>query len=183
MELAQKFNLPVIIFIDTPGAYPGIGAEERGQAQAIASNLKDMALLRTPIIATIIGEGGSGGALGIGIADKVCILQHAYYSVISPEGCASILWRSSAKAPDAAAALKINSENLLQVGVVDEVIPEPLGGAHIDPEQVASHLRKVLLKYIKELSKLDSDEILENRYQKFRLIGKYIDRQKEQLDE
>jgi len=183
MEMAEKFRLPVIVFIDTPGAYPGIGAEERGQAQAIASNLKDMALLNTPIIATIIGEGGSGGALGVGIADRVCILQHAYYSVISPEGCASILWRSSTKAPEAAQALKINSEHLLKFGVVDEVIPEPLCGAHTDPEEVAAQLKKTLLKYINELSKTDPETILENRYKKFRSIGAYIDRQKEQLEE
>jgi len=133
MDMAEKFRMPVIVLIDTPGAYPGIGAEERGQAQAIASNLKDMTLLKTPIIATIIGEGGSGGALGVGIADRVCILQHAYYSVISPEGCASILWRSSTKAPEAAEALKINSEYLIKCCVAHEIIPEPLCGAHTDP--------------------------------------------------
>ena len=181
METAQKFKLPVIIFIDTPGAYPGIGAEERGQAQAIASNLKEMAMIDTPIVATVIGEGGSGGALGVGIADKVCILRHAYYSVISPEGCASILWRSSTKAPEAAEALKITSEHLLRFGVVDEVIPEPLCGAHTDPEFVAAHLKKTLVKYVKELSSLTSTQLLNQRYNKFRTIGEYIDRQKEQL--
>jgi len=181
MEMASKFNLPVIVFIDTPGAYPGVGAEERGQAQAIASNLKDMARLKTPIVATVIGEGGSGGALGIGIADRMCILEHAYYSVISPEGCASILWRSSVKAPEAAEALKIMSENLINFGVADEIIPEPLCGAHSDPEKVAAHLKKSLLKHIQELSSLSPAELLESRYKKFRTIGKYIDRQKEQL--
>src|SRR3989338_7021458 len=138
MHLAEKMHLPVIIFIDTPGAYPGIGAEERGQAQAIAENLKHMMGIKTPIIATIIGEGGSGGALGIGVADKVLILEHAYYSVISPEGCASILWRSSLKAPEAAEALKLTAEDLIKFGVVDEIIPEPQGGAHRDPETVAA---------------------------------------------
>ncbi|HLF18376.1 MAG TPA: acetyl-CoA carboxylase carboxyltransferase subunit alpha [Candidatus Omnitrophota bacterium] len=183
MDMAEKFKLPVVIFIDTPGAYPGVGAEERGQAQAIASNLKDMARLKTPIVATIIGEGGSGGALGIGIADKVCILQHAYYSVISPEGCASILWRSSSKAPEAAEALKLTSEHLLKFGVVDEIISEPLYGAHIDPPQVAAQMKKTILKYINELSKLTLEELIENRYNKFRTVGEYVDRQKEQLDE
>ena len=183
MDMAQKFKLPIIIFIDTPGAYPGIGAEERGQAQAIATNLKEMAMIKTPIIATVIGEGGSGGALGVGIADKVCILQHAYYSVISPEGCASILWRSSSKAPEAAEALKITSEHLKKFGVVDEVIPEPLCGAHTDPDFVVTNLKKVLIKYIKELSVLAPQKLLDQRYQKFRTIGEYIDRQKEQLDE
>ncbi|HBR14403.1 MAG TPA: acetyl-CoA carboxylase carboxyl transferase subunit alpha [Candidatus Omnitrophica bacterium] len=175
MQLAEKFSLPVITFIDTPGAYPGVGAEERGQAQAIASNLRDMSGLRTPMIATLIGEGGSGGALGIGITDKVCILQHAYYSVISPEGCASILWRNSVKAPEAAEALKITSEHLLKFGIVDDVIPEPLGGCHREPETVALNLKKVLLRYIKELSALSQEELLENRYNKFRKIGAFIE--------
>jgi len=183
MEMAEKFRLPIIIFIDTPGAYPGVGAEERGQAQAIASNLKDMSKIKTPIIATVIGEGGSGGALGVGIADKVCILQHAYYSVISPEGCASILWRNSIKAPEAAEALKITAEHLMEFGVVDEIIPEPLCGAHTDPDKVAASLKTSLLNYIKELSSLSEEELLENRYKKFRTIGRYVDKQKEQLAE
>ena len=175
MQLAEKFHLPIVIFIDTPGAYPGIGAEERGQAQAIASNLRDMAGLTTPIVATIIGEGGSGGALGIGVADKVCILQHAYYSVISPEGCASILWRNSVKAPEAAEALKINGEHLLQFGIVDEIIPEPPGGAHKNPDQVAADLKDTILKHIKELSSLSKDELIEKRYNKFRAIGEILE--------
>ena len=175
MHLAEKFHLPVVILIDTPGAYPGIGAEERGQAQAIASNLRDMAGLAVPIVATIIGEGGSGGALGIGVADKVCILQHAYYSVISPEGCASILWRNSVKAPEAAEALKINAEYLLQFGIVDEIVPEPLGGAHKNPDQAAMSLKNTILKYIKELSSLSKDELIEKRYNKFRVIGEVLD--------
>jgi len=175
MQLAEKFHLPIVIFIDTPGAYPGIGAEERGQAQAIASNLRDMAGLTIPIVATIIGEGGSGGALGIGVADKICVLQHAYYSVISPEGCASILWRNSVKAPEAAEALKINSEHLLQFGIVDEIVPEPPGGAHKNPDQVAADLKTIILKHIKELSSLSKDELIEKRYNKFRTIGEILE--------
>ena len=175
MRLAEKFHLPIVIFIDTPGAYPGVGAEERGQAQAIASNLRDMSGLTTPIVATIIGEGGSGGALGIGVADRVCILQHAYYSVISPEGCASILWRNSVKAPQAAEALKITGEHLIKFGIVDEIIPEPLGGAHKDPEQIALNVRDVVLKYIKELSSLSCEKLVEQRYNKFRSIGEFLE--------
>lgn len=173
MKLAEKMQIPVIIFIDTPGAYPGIGAEERGQAQAIAENLRDMAMVKTPIIATVIGEGGSGGALGVGIADRVCILQNAYYSVISPEGCASILWRSSTKAPEAAEALKITGEHLIKFGIVDEIVPEPMGGAHHDPLAVAENLKKVILKHIKELASQSPDELIASRYEKFRKIGEY----------
>ncbi len=171
MQMAAKFHLPIVILIDTPGAYPGVGAEERGQAQAIAANLRDMVKLATPIVATIIGEGGSGGALGIGVSDRISILQNAYYSVISPEGCASILWRNSIKAPEAAQALKLTAEHLLKFGVVDEIIPEPLGGAHRDPETVASSLKKAILKHIKELSSFSREELLQHRYQKFRKIG------------
>lgn len=173
MQFAEKFHLPVVILIDTPGAYPGVGAEERGQAQAIAANLRDMIKISTPIVATVIGEGGSGGALGIGIADRVCILQNAYYSVISPEGCASILWRNSIKAPEAANALKLTGEDLLRFGIVDEIIPEPLGGAHRDPEETANHLKKTILKQLKELSALSQEALLETRYKKFRKIGEF----------
>ena len=179
MQLAQKCHLPIVIFIDTPGAYPGVGAEERGQAQAIASNLKDMINIASPIVATVIGEGGSGGALGIGIADRVCILQNAYYSVISPEGCASILWRSSVKAPDAANALKLTGVHLLKFGIVDEVIPEPQGGAHRDPEAVAVDLKKSILKHLKQLSGLSRKELLESRYQKFRNMGEFVEKKSE----
>ncbi len=163
MKMASKFLIPVVVFIDTPGAYPGIGAEERGQAQAIAENLRDMAQIKSPIIATIIGEGGSGGALGVGVADRVLILQNAYYSVISPEGCASILWRSSLKAPEAAEALKLTGTDLLKLAIVDEIIPEPAGGAHRDPETVAEHLREALVKHIETLGALPSDELMEKR--------------------
>ena len=173
MEMAERFKLPVVIFIDTPGAYPGIGAEERGQAQAIAENLRDMTQISVPIVATIIGEGGSGGALGIGVADRVLILQNAYYSVISPEGCASILWRSATKAPDAAEALKLTGEHLKKFGIVDEIIPEPPGGAHRNAQAVADSLKKAILKQINELSSLSPEKLLENRYQKYRNIGEF----------
>ncbi|HOD12892.1 MAG TPA: acetyl-CoA carboxylase carboxyltransferase subunit alpha [Candidatus Omnitrophota bacterium] len=173
MKLAEKFHLPILVFIDTPGAYPGIGAEERGQAQAIATNLMEMSEVATPIIAYVIGEGGSGGALGIGVANRVAILQHAYYSVISPEGCASILWRSSARASDAAKALKIMGEDLLEFGMVDEVIEEPLGGAHRDPEPVAAAIKKSAIKHFKKLATLSREEILSERYERFRKIGKF----------
>jgi len=175
MKMAEKFQVPVIIFIDTPGAYPGLGAEERGQAQAIAENLQKMSRIKTPIIATVIGEGGSGGALGVGVANKVLILQHAYYSVISPEGCASILWRNSVKAPDAAKALQINGEQLIEHGIVDEIIPEPIGGAHKDPTEVANSLKQSLLARIKELSALSCEDLLSQRYEKFRSIGEFIE--------
>ena len=175
MQLAGKFHLPIITLIDTPGAYPGIGAEERGQAQAIASNLKDMARIASPIIAIVIGEGGSGGAIGIGVADRVYILQNAYYSVISPEGCASILWRNSVKAPDAANALKLTGKHLMKFGIVDDIIPEPPGGAHHDPHSVAKIIKKIILKAIKELSAKSNEELLEDRYNKFRRIGVFLE--------
>ncbi|MCK5580083.1 MAG: acetyl-CoA carboxylase carboxyltransferase subunit alpha [Candidatus Omnitrophica bacterium] len=173
MKLAEKFNVPVVALIDTPGAYPGVGAEERGQAQAIAENLKEMAVIKTPIISVVIGEGGSGGAIGIGVADRVFILQNAYYSVISPEGCASILWRNSVKAPDAANALKLTGEHLLKFEIVEEIIPEPPGGAHKDPEFVAIRLKETILKAIKELVALSKEELLNARYDRFRKIGEF----------
>lgn len=172
MQLAEKFNLPVVVFIDTPGAYPGVDAEERGQAQAIALNLREMARVGVPIVATVIGEGGSGGALGIGIADRVCVLENAYYSVISPEGCAAILWKSGAKAPEAAEVLKLTAQDLLQMEIIDEIIPEPLGGAHRDPAWMAETLKEVILRHLKELKGLQKEELLRLRYQKFRTIGR-----------
>lgn len=175
MEIAQKFSLPVVVLIDTPGAYPGVGAEERGQAQAIAENIRDMALLKTPVLAAVIGEGGSGGALGVGVADKVLMLEHSYYSVISPEGCASILWRNSIRAPDAAEALKITSEHLLKFGIVDEVIPEPQGGAHKDPDFVYKNFRKSLASSLKDLQHTPLDKLLRQRYDHFRKIGHHIE--------
>ncbi len=173
MRMAERFGIPVVVFIDTPGAFPGIGAEERGQAQAIAENLRDMMQIKTPIIATVIGEGGSGGALGVGVADYLIILQNAYYSVISPEGCASILWRSATKASEAAEALKLTGEHLIKFGIVEEIIPEPLGGAHYDPTQVAETLKAAILKQIKRLKELNEEDLLEARYDKFRKIGQF----------
>ena len=171
MRLAEKFSLPILTFVDTPGAYPGIGAEERGQAEAIAVNLREMMALRTPVIVTIIGEGGSGGALGIGIGDRVIMLENAYYSVISPEGCAAILWKDKARAADAAVALKLTSSDQLGLGLVDEIVPEPLGGAHRDPEAVAAALKERLITNLKELTSLPPGELLEKRYRKFRRMG------------
>jgi len=173
MRLADKFDLPIVIFIDTPGAYPGIGAEERGQAQAIATNLREMISISVPIVAIVIGEGGSGGALGIGIADKVCVLENAYYSVISPEGCAAILWKDGSKAPEAAEVLKLTAADLLKMGIIDEVVPEPLGGAHRDPEKMAADLKEVIKRSLNNLNNQPKEKILELRYQKFRAIGKF----------
>lgn len=171
MQLAQKFDLPIVIFIDTPGAYPGIGAEERGQAQAIALNLREMSCVAVPIIAIVIGEGGSGGALGIGIADKICVLENAYYSVISPEGCAAILWKNGSKASEAAEVLKLTAADLSKMGIIDEIVPEPLGGAHRDPERTAQTLKETINKNLKGLNSLKKEELLKLRYQKFRKIG------------
>ncbi len=176
MKLAEKFKVPVLCLIDTPGAYPGVGAEQRGQAQAIAENLRDMSGIQTPIVAAIIGEGGSGGALGIGVADRIIILEHAYYSVISPEGCASILWRSSLKAPLAAEALKLHGEDLEKFGIVDEIVPEPLGGAHRGPTEVAANLKTAILKHLKKLSSLSLDALAEGRYKKYRSIGEFVEK-------
>jgi acetyl-CoA carboxylase carboxyl transferase subunit alpha len=173
MKLASKFNLPVITIIDTAGAFPGIGAEERHIAKAIAVNLREMMTLKVPVIAVVIGEGGSGGALGIGVADRVLILENAYYSVISPEGCASILWKDRAAAPDAAEALKITSDHLKKFGLVDEIIPEPLGGAHNDPEATAATLKKHLLKHLKALKLMPVKKRLDARYKKFRAHGEF----------
>jgi acetyl-CoA carboxylase carboxyl transferase subunit alpha len=175
MKLAAKYGLPVICLIDTPGAYPGIGAEERGQAQVIAQNMFEMSRLPTPIICVVIGEGGSGGALGIGVGDKVAMLEHAYYSVISPEGCAGILWKSHTFAEQAAAALKMTSRHLLSLGVVDDVIEEPLGGAHRDHHQMAGRMKMYLLKCLRELVGTRSDVLLQKRYEKFRRMGVFLE--------
>jgi len=171
MQLAEEFNLPVVVFIDTPGAYPGIGAEERGQSHAIAVNLREMTSIGVPIMATVIGEGGSGGALGVGIADRVAVLENSYYSVISPEGCAAILWKDGAKAPQAAQVLKLTGQDLLKMGIIDEVIPEPLGGAHRDPAKIAATLKEAILRNLKELKAIDKKELLALRYKKFRSMG------------
>ena len=173
MKLANKFGLPIITIIDTAGAFPGIGAEERHIAEAIAVNLKEMMTLEVPIIAVVIGEGGSGGALGIGVADRVLILENAYYSVISPEGCAAILWKDRAAAPDAAEALKITSDHLKKFGLVDEIIPEPLGGAHNDPAQTAETLKAQLLNHLKALKKTPLKKLQVERYEKFRAHGQF----------
>lgn len=175
MKMAERFRLPVLTFIDTPGAYPGVGAEERGQSEAIATNLKYMSRLPVPVICTVIGEGGSGGALAIGVGDRVNILQYSTYSVISPEGCASILWNDAALAEDAASALGITSDRLLQLGLVDEVIPEPLGGAHKDPEKVAKQVGDCLAAQLEELSKLTTESLLEERYQRLLSYGEFKD--------
>ncbi|MEE2825509.1 MAG: acetyl-CoA carboxylase carboxyltransferase subunit alpha [Planctomycetota bacterium] len=175
MRLAAKYGLPVICFIDTPGAYPGIGAEERGQAQVIAENMYEMSRLETPVICVVIGEGGSGGALGIGVGDRVAMLQHAYYSVISPEGCAGILWKSAAHAEKAAEALKFTSDHLLRFGIVDDVIPEPLGGAHRDHHHMAAALKSYLKKNLKTLGAMDRETLLSGRYEKFRRMGVFLE--------
>jgi acetyl-CoA carboxylase carboxyl transferase subunit alpha len=176
MRLAAKFRLPILCLIDTPGAYPGIGAEERGQAQLIATNLLELSRLPTPIVCVVIGEGGSGGALGIGVGDRVSILEHAYYSVISPEGCAGILWKEANEVtrPLAAAALKLTARHLAKFGVVDDIIPEPLGGAHRDQREMANTLKAYLLRYLRELRQLPLPDLLEARYQKFRKMGEFL---------
>lgn len=171
MKLAAKFKLPIFTFVDTQGAYPGVGAEERGQAEAIAVNLRDMASLTVPIIVSVIGEGGSGGALALGVGDRVLMLEHAVYSVISPEGCAAILWKNSSAAPDAAAAMKITAKDLLRLGVIDEIVQEPVGGAHADPASAAGLLAPHLEKALKELQKLKPAALLDERYKKFRSMG------------
>jgi acetyl-CoA carboxylase carboxyl transferase subunit alpha len=175
MKLAAKFGLPVICFIDTPGAYPGVGAEERGQAQVIAENMLEMSRLRTPIVCVVIGEGGSGGALGIGVGDRVAILEHAYYSVISPEGCAGILWKSGEFAEQAASALKLTSKDLVKLGAVDDVIEEPPGGAHRDHHQMAGRLKIYLTRTLQKLVRVPADELLAKRYEKFRRIGVFFE--------
>ncbi len=173
MKLAEKFCMPVISFIDTPGAYPGIGAEERGQAEAIARNLQEMTQLKTPIICIVIGEGGSGGALGIGVGDRILMLENAYYSVISPEGCASILFRDASKWPEAAEALKLTAYDLYNLGVIDEIIFEPLGGAHKDVQQTIKSVKNAIVKNILELLKISPEELVKQRYKKYRRIGKF----------
>jgi acetyl-CoA carboxylase carboxyl transferase subunit alpha len=176
MKLADRFHLPIITLIDTAGAYPGIGAEERHIAEAIAVNLREMMLFEVPIIAAVIGEGGSGGALGIGIADRVLILENAYYSVISPEGCAAILWKDRSAASKAADALKISAKHLLELGLVDEVVPEPIGGAHADPDTMAATLKGVLLKHLEHLLALTAADRLRQRYAKFRSFGHFLEK-------
>lgn len=171
MKMAEKFGRPIITFIDTPGAYPGIGAEERGQAEAIARNLFVMSRLSVPIISVVIGEGGSGGALALGVSDRLLMLEHSIYSVISPEGCAAILWDDPAKVQDAATALKMTAKDLLELGIIDEVIPEPLGGAHREPKAVSDRVAKALTNLLFQLTELPTDQLLAQREQKYRKMG------------
>lgn len=175
MNMAEKFSLPVVTFIDTPGAYPGIGAEERGQAEAIAYNLREMASLQVPIIIFVIGEGGSGGALGIGIGDRIYVLENAYYSVISPEGCAAILWKERTRAPDAAKALKINAKDLIEMGIIDGMVKEPLGGAHRNPQETADSIKAIIKKDLEALKKMPKSKLVEARYEKFRNMGVFTE--------
>jgi len=173
MKMAAKFGLPFVSLIDTPGAYPGVGAEERHISEAIAVNLREMMVLRTPTVAVVIGEGGSGGALGIGVADRVLMLENSYYSVISPEGCAAILWKHRKHAPEAAAALKLTARDLLELKLIDAVVPEPLGGAHQNHAAAISNLKKAVQEQINELKKIPTDELLAQRYAKFRRVGEF----------
>ena len=175
MEMAAKFGLPVVCFLDCPAAYPGTGAEERGQGEAIAYNLRHMATLRTPIVVLVLGEGGSGGALAFGVGDRVYMLQYSVYSVCPPEACASILWRDVDKAEQAAAALKMTAADLLEQGIIDEIIPEPLGGAHRDPDEMAARVQAKLVEALAELDQLDIDELVASRYEKFRRIGQFAE--------
>lgn len=174
MRLAEKFHLPIVALIDTPGAYPGVGAEERHIAEAIAVNIREMMMLEVPIISVVIGEGGSGGALGIGVADRVLILENAYYSVISPEGCAAILWKHRKHAPEAAEALKLTAQNLFELGLVDSIVPEPEGGAHHDHQKAAAFLREAIITNLEDIASTPIPKLLEARYQKFRKIGEFI---------
>lgn len=173
MNLAEKLHRPILTFIDTPGAYPGIEAEERGQAEAIAANLERMSQLQVPILVVIIGEGGSGGALGIGVGDRILMLENAIYSVISPEGCAAILWKNQEKIEEAAKALRLTSQDLFNLGLIDEIIPEPRGGAHKDPEQTALNIKERIIKHLEELKKISPEEVVKKRYKKYREIGKF----------
>jgi len=176
MHLAETYHRPVLTMIDTPGAYPGVGAEERGQAEAIARNLREMAALRTPIVTVVIGEGGSGGALAIGVGDRILMLEYSIYSVISPEGCAAILWKDSEKGKKIAAeSLKMTADNLLRLGVIDEVVREPLGGGHQDPQRMTSSLKEAVERHLKELEQMGTDALLKARYEKFRQMGTFIE--------
>ena len=175
MQLAAKYQIPVVTLIDTPGAYPGIGAEERGQAWVIAENMYEMSRLRTPIICVGIGEGGSGGALGLGVGDRIAMLEHSYYSVISPEGCAGILWKSHEFKETAAEALRFTSANLKRLGVIDDIIEEPLGGAHQDHQQTSLSLKEYLVRVLRDLVPRSMDEIIASRYEKFRRMGVFLE--------
>jgi acetyl-CoA carboxylase carboxyl transferase subunit alpha len=176
MKLAEEFNKPILTMIDTPGAFPGVGAEERGQAEAIARNLKMMVMLQTPIIAMVIGEGGSGGALAIGVGDRILMLEHSVYSVITPEGCAAILWKNGEKGKEVAAeSLKLTAGDLYRLGVIDEIVKEPLGGAHRDPKRMAETLKEAVERHLRELTKINMGDLLGLRYKKFRRMGTFIE--------
>ncbi len=175
MKMAETFRKPIVTFIDTPGAFPGVGAEERGQAEAIATNLRVMTVLRTPIVCVVIGEGGSGGALAIGIGDRILMLEYSIYSVISPEGCAAILWKDGGKGKLAAESLKLTAPDLYGLGVIDEIVKEPLGGAHRNPVQMAETLREAIERHLSEIEKIDTDELLALRYEKFRKMGSFVE--------
>jgi acetyl-CoA carboxylase carboxyl transferase subunit alpha len=183
MRLAEKFNIPIISFINTAGAFPGIEAEERGQAFVIANNLKDMASLRVPVVAIVIGEGGSGGAIGIGVADRILMLEHSYYSVISPEGCAAILWKDASHAPRAAEILKLTSADLSGFGIVDEVITEPIGGAHREPTEMIQRVEETILRHLDEICDQDPDQRKELRFRKYMEIGRFADHQQQTLED
>ncbi len=176
MRLAEKARRPILVFVDTPGAYPGVGAEERGQAHSIAYNLREMTSIKVPILVVVIGEGGSGGALGVGVGDRVCVMENAYYSVISPEGCAAILWKDRARVPDAAAALKMTAPDLLRLGLIEEMIEEPLGGAHRGPAAAAAAVKTAILRFWQDYKDLPAQEVLQRRFDRFRKIGVYVDR-------
>lgn len=173
MRLADKYGMPILIFVDTPGAFPGLGAEERGQAEAIARNIQEMAGLKVPIVMIVIGEGASGGALGVGIADRVLMMENAWYCVISPEGCAAILWKDGTHAPKAAEALRLTAADLLSLGVIDEIVPEPLGGAHRHPEETIANAAESIERHLMQLKELKTDEMLERRFEKFRRMGSF----------
>lgn len=175
MKMAEQFRLPLITFVDTPGAYPGIGAEERGQAEAIARNLRDMASLKTAVIVCITGEGGSGGALAIAVGNRVLMLEHSVYSVISPEGCAAILWSDGSKGAQAADALKLTARDIITLGVIDEIVPEPVGGAHRDHATTAANLKAAITRNLSDLAQLSDDELLEDRYRKFRAMSQFVE--------
>lgn len=175
MEMAQRFRIPIVTFVDTPGAYPGIGAEERGQAEAIAKNLREMAALTVPVVVVVTGEGGSGGALAIAVGDRVLMLEHSVYAVISPEGCAAILWSDGTKGAQAAEALKLTAKDIKDLDVIDEIVPEPMGGAHRDHEAMAKSLHAVISRHLKELKAVPAEQLVENRYQKFRKMSRFIE--------
>jgi acetyl-CoA carboxylase carboxyl transferase subunit alpha len=176
MELGARFNKPILTLIDTPGAYPGVGAEERGQAEAIAHNLREMVTFSVPIVVVVIGEGGSGGALAIGVGDRILMLENAIYSVISPEGCAAILWRDGTKGPLAAEALKITAADLLKLGIIDEIIPEPMGGAHRDYHEAAATVKEAIVRHLRGLREIPEEQLLSDRYQRFRRMGAFAEK-------